>query len=527
MVKDIDSLDDIKEKAKIVAEATGRDEAKVLQDLLDDGIANLSNEIPKDSLVEQLKEAAELITTVQSINKEVADNTVLNGGENSTEVLVETTLEGDIVDRAIASVHRKAENIKKIALILIPTFLLLTGGTMEGFGVINIFGSDESQHNGEDICAPDWAYDDYSYSNEDTIHVSFSFYDGAECGHELEGHFITYIFKVGESSNFDASHHNVGYFVNGVDVNFEINGLEGGDYWIQYEFHDLECEGGGCLHGDEWFSPHTPHFTIEEVGCDAYLINEQVYILESNPKKVRISADVDLVEGQKNCDKEQFEITWRLYQETVVKYENKTYESGIVLDPDGADYTSYTWDDISEGTYSPKVILKLNGEILDEKWLAHTINIEAEPIYGCTDDSATNYDSMATEDDGSCEFSSENQYCEINLYNIAIITNSTHTTVTYDLDCGYEENDLIGYNVSIQFLVFNISSSNTSSEPIVWESVLSYIQGWQYDNESITLTNFTANNTTHYDFCFYATWIDGTGELQYIERKWLNRELNP
>ena len=38
------SLDDIKEKAKIVAEATGRGEAEVLEDLLDDGIANLSNE---------------------------------------------------------------------------------------------------------------------------------------------------------------------------------------------------------------------------------------------------------------------------------------------------------------------------------------------------------------------------------------------------------------------------------------------------------------------------------------------------
>ena len=35
-------IGELVEKAKIVAEATGRDEADVLEDLLDDGIANLT-----------------------------------------------------------------------------------------------------------------------------------------------------------------------------------------------------------------------------------------------------------------------------------------------------------------------------------------------------------------------------------------------------------------------------------------------------------------------------------------------------
>jgi hypothetical protein len=117
-VRVIDLADEFNEeeliaKAKMLSEATGRDYEDVLEDLLDDGKLNESN-ISKPDLVEQLKEAAELITTVQSISQEVADNSVLNGGDNKTEVKVETTLEGDVVDRAIASVQRKADDMKKI-----------------------------------------------------------------------------------------------------------------------------------------------------------------------------------------------------------------------------------------------------------------------------------------------------------------------------------------------------------------------------------------------------------------------------
>ena len=132
--------DELQEKAKIIAEATGRTIEDVLDDLGDDGILNESNKSEKD-LITQLKEAAELISTVQQINHEVSENTVLNGGDNRTDVTLETTLEGDIVDRAIASVSRKAENLKKIAIIIIPVFLLLTGGSMSNMGM---FSTDDS-----------------------------------------------------------------------------------------------------------------------------------------------------------------------------------------------------------------------------------------------------------------------------------------------------------------------------------------------------------------------------------------------
>ena len=639
-----EDFENVEDRAKKLSELTGRDYEDVLTDLLDDGKLNQSNVDESPDLVEQLRGAAELIATVQNISKDIQDNSVLNGGENETVVEVKTTLEGDIVDRAIESVQRKAENLKKIGLTLIPIFLLLTGGTMETFGMIDIFGDDES--NGyDDGCSPEWFYDDYSWGDDDTFYVSFSFFDETECGLELEGHFIVYIFREGEQSNFDAIHHNVGYFVNGVEVNLEIDSLENGDYWIQYEFHDIECEDGSCEHGDEWFSPHTPAFSIQiedEIGCDAYLINEQAYLLEEDDENdaVKISADVALIQGERNCDSEQFEIIWRLYEynnPSTIKYEHTTWESGVVSDPDGADYVHYTWDGVNEGSYEPKVVLRLNGDVLDEKQLAHTITIEAPPIYGCTDSEATNYDSMATDDDGSCEYppdepceveiqnhyrghvaedeeqdailvafkvaptncegenifveidlfqngyaenytynatvmgdsttdishvfdgvaignswipritatvegeqkeqvmfwgidviEQEPDYCEINLYWIDIGTNATHASVGYDLDCGYDDNELDGYNVSVQFLVYEIGSANNSSaQPILYETRVHYIQGWVEDNNFITITNFTDSNNTHYDFYWYATWIDGDGESQMFEEKWLNRELNP
>ena len=66
--------DEMIERAKELAELTGRDLEDVLADLADDGILNQSNKEDKD-LISQLKEAAELINTVQEINKEVSETT--------------------------------------------------------------------------------------------------------------------------------------------------------------------------------------------------------------------------------------------------------------------------------------------------------------------------------------------------------------------------------------------------------------------------------------------------------------------
>jgi len=523
MVSDDDSLDDIMEKAKIVAEATGRVEAEVLQDLLDDGIVNLSNENPKESLVEQLKEAAELINTVQSINKEVAENTVLNGGENSTEVLVETTLEGDIVDRAIASVHRKAENIKKIALILVPVFLLLTGGTMEGVGMINIFGGDDSENGMGDICNPEWFYDEYGYSFENQIEVRYTFIDYQYCNIEfISGHFIIQLFYEGELID-DTMIANQD-FTNEVSVEHTYFNLEPGQYHYRVEFHTVDCEDGSCEHGDEYYLPQSNIITIDyeepiygctdeaadnydssadaddgsceyppDEPCEVEVINHyRGHLAEDEPQNAILVA---FKITSNNCEDEEILVEIDLFQNGY----DANYSTYAIVNGDEDVDISHIFDNVSIGnSWIPRITVLVN-EVQKEQVMFWGIDIvEQEP-----------------------------EVCEINLYYIMLETNSTHATIAYDLDCGYQENELEGYNVSVQFLVFEIGSENdTSSQPIVWDTTLGYVQGWEYDNNSLTLTNFTSNNTTHYDFYWYATWTDADGDMKFIERYWLNRELN-
>ena len=523
MGKDEPDISELAEKAKIVAEATGRDEADVLSDLLDDGIVNMSNENSGKDLVTQLKEAAELITTVQAINKDVSENSVLNGGDNKTDVKLETTLEGDIVDRAIESIQRKTENIKKMIITMTPIFLLLTGGGLEALGVIDVMDGEGEDIYYDDSCFPSWGYDEYGYLEDNNLEVRFTFQDYNTCGIEhFGGHFIITLFESGDETE-QVFIHNID-FIDYITMEYTFEDLEGGDYHYRVEFHVVECEDGSCEHGDEYYLPTSNDYYIEAIeSCDAYFINEQAYLLEDDTEKdaVRISADVALVEGAKNCDGEQFEIIWKLYQDNEVKYEHQMWEDGVVTDTDGADYTFHTWDAVEPGNYNPKAVLILNGDILDEKWIAHSISIE-QPIYGCTDSVATNYDSMATDDDGSCEY--EPEICEINIFQIDLFTNTTHATVNFDLDCGYEPNDLEGYNVSVQFLIYEANATANDS-PLEYDTTLHYIQGFVGDTQVIVLDNFSQNNTTHYDIYWFAIWIDGEGEQKVIEQNWLNREM--
>jgi hypothetical protein len=662
-----EDITELAEQAKIVAEATGREETDVLADLLDDGILNNSHKEPEKDLVTQLKEAAELITTVQSINQEVSENKVLNGGENSTEVKVETTLEGDIVDRAIASVERKAEKIRKIVIIVAPILLLLTGGMGLEFFLDDDGGGKSDYY--EDVwgcTAPDadnfmpdatiddgscfwhdnsgggggpppqscnWEWSDNSYLDDnesETLYVRGSF-SSFQCPHEMEGDFRMVIFKDGEfyAEEIDT---NLVFYEN-QDLGHEFNDLEEGDYTIKFRFDTYD--------GSNWNWDSPNNYWIETFfECDALLQNQQGYLVEDDEEQDAITLSVDIAipsEIDDSCDNEQFELTWRLYENSQVQYEGHTWEDGSISDQDRADYASYNWDGVNVGTYESRIILKLNDEIIDEKWLSYGITIEPETIYGCTDSEADNYDENATEDDDSCTYPPEepceveiqNHYrghvaddeeqdailiafrlaptncegdnlfvevdlyqsgydanytydftimgdsstditqtfdgvaignswtpritvtldgeqleqvlfwgidvveqqpetCEINLFDIELITNNTTATIGFDLDCGYDTNDLEGYNVSVQFLVYHLNETNQGANgtgPIEWTTEIYYIEGYADDIRVLTLDNFTVENITHYDFYWYAIWTDANGEQQFLEETWLNRQL--
>ena len=74
-------------------------------------------------------------------------------------------LEGDIVDRAIESLQHKADNIKKLLITLTPVFILLTGGSMEAFGIIDVWDSDNI--NGDDDYYEIWGCTAWDAENYD------------------------------------------------------------------------------------------------------------------------------------------------------------------------------------------------------------------------------------------------------------------------------------------------------------------------------------------------------------------------
>ena len=347
MTEEIDNHDDeLVRKAKLLAEATGRSFEDVLEDLLDDGELNNSNSAKAD-LVTQLKEAAELITTVQAISQEVSENTVLNGGDNKTEVKVETTLEGDIVDRAIESAQRKADNIKKLIITLTPVFLLLTGGSMEAFGVINMFGSDDSDDD----------YDDWQ-------------------------DFVEY----GGCMNPDALNYDENVSWDDGSCEFDDSGGGGGppdcepDWWWQNEaIFDHDHDGQGF----------------------------------NNDLRVQVDFR-DLAECNEHMNNGYFEIMVG-DEDRILEYnfhDEFTINEHYLNLPAGDYYVSVDYYTYDGSSWSGPTA-----------WV--TMESEPEPVRGCTDSSATNYDDKATEDDGSCEYPSE---CEASIDNLG-------TTVTdYGID---------------------------------------------------------------------------------------------
>jgi hypothetical protein len=392
------------ENAQMLADATNRTLKDVLADLEDDGILNESN-LPDahrkgQDLVEELKSAAALINVVKEINKDISENGVLNGKNNKTEVTLESTFEGDVVDRAIASVERKALKLRKIIAIVAPIILLLSGGVgLEYFleeesntdvgisfgcmdeGATNY--DEDAQEDDEsciflpedDFCNPEWIYEDTSRAvNDADLLVAFKFYDSEDCDITINGHFIISLVSNGEL--YDEDTIDVGYFSNEVVVTQEFNDLEDGTYEVLVELHELECNDGTCSHGPNW---------------------------NMDPTTIQIEVII------KGC-----------------------------MDEDANNYDEEVTEDDGSCEFDP------------------------EPVEGCTNSTALNYDEDATVDDDSCEYPPPR--CDITLENITLSKNHNASWVHYDLNCGDEStygSEPEGFNVSIQFWNTDVNETET------------------------------------------------------------------
>ncbi len=510
-------IGELVEKAKIVAEATGRDEADVLEDLLDDGLVNDSNK--EKDLVTQLKEAAVLISTVQSINQEVSENTVLNGGENKTEVLVETTLEGDVVDRAIESVQRKVKNIKKLLITLAPLFLLITGGSLEAIGIIDMYGANEVD-GGPTMppCESMWVYDDYSADDGiDKIMVRFSFFDKNNCEMEINGHFILSLYQ--DDSIYVDELLNV-LFMNDIDIEYHFENLEVGDYELRYELHSIECDDGVCEHTDDWTSPHNPTFNFENQEC----------LPETELDAPSLSANgndliVDLVFSDRGGCGQDIEIEMEVWDagELHDSLDYGEVHSGVFwIEPEGdSTIKFFITDDLPDGDDWVVKVRYSHANADDAPYESGwresnsvVIDEVEDPIYGCMDSEADNHNPEATVDDDSCEYSPPR--CEIILFSIAIQYNNNTSWVQYDLDCGTEPNDQDGFNVSVQFWM---SENNTTLNYTIGYH---YIKGYVADIQELCLENLTAGK---YDFHWIAVWTDDDGEQKLLEENWLDIEI--
>ncbi len=632
------SMKDLKEKAKIIAEGTGRSYESVLEDLLDDGVVNLSNEQKKDgSLVDQLKEAAELIATVQSISNQVSENTVLNGADNKTEVVVESTLEGDLIDRAIDSVQRKADNIKKILITLAPVFLLLTGGSLEAIGITDFVGSDDYEDDetyleyggclapdadnydpdaswddgtcywenhsgtGPPDCYDNWRWDseDFYIFNADggetdnDLQVRFTFRDDAKCNYHMnngyfeividgnsqtfaqnfndqymfehdffnlyEGqHYIEVYYRTNDGSEWAgptrslivedkvapcdhdivvdklilsatandlnlyveyhdnngcgaaiemqfATYHNSGYtdsfmvtdgynVANSGSTYFNIDrndneimaGVEDGDWSIEFRWWVIG-ENENCC-------DYTNTVTIDEdpEPCDAHIDNLQAV---DNNNTVTVS--FYLAQGQNTeCNDWDVEIELLPTNGSDIRY----HEQNI---GETSNYYTYTFTEVRNAEWRALVVLYQNE------------NCESDCVI--TDE----YSEPVTVD-----WSPEPETCDIVIYEITLFTNTTHAIVNYDLDCGTNTNELEGYNVSVQFLIYQVGNMSADSL-VVYDTATCYIQGYTGDLKTLTLTDFSDANKTHYDIYFIGVWIDSKGNTQSIQQTWLNHEMNP
>tara|TARA_R110002153_G_scaffold17509_19_gene61120 strand:+ start:6092 stop:7606 length:1515 start_codon:yes stop_codon:yes gene_type:complete len=490
--------DELAERAKIIADATGRTVADVLEDLGDDGILNDSNKSEKD-LITQLKEAAELISTVQQINNEVSENTVLNGGDNKTNVTVETTLEGDIVDRAIASVSRKAENLKKIAIIIIPVFLLITGGSMSNMGM---FSTDESSppdtheeyndyggclaqdaqnydpmaswddgscqfdNNNNNNCEEHWEWDLYGeIRGDNAIWIDATFKDMNYCYIHIDA-------EITMTIHLDGEYYDEKVWNNRFDNEWKV-----GDGWSNLPEGEYNVEIEARSQGSNWHQNVDGLFAIYEESCEPDYSSSDSWATNYDNKSLQVHMKII---NHNDCESDvgimisfyKDNSYQDSYDEVLGKHEILSGETEIVIRHDD-------WTNLEDANYSFETRFFPEGQGEECCEMTDNVMIYTEPEPPCN---------------GSASFYSAT-------YEWLNETNDTISLkVIWDADWSCDETQDIEIDIYLK-------DANNST---IYGNMFAY--GTQYndaDSKSITITNIS-KPTNGYRICL-AVWINSNG----------------
>ena len=349
-------------------------------------------------------------------------------------------------------------------------------------------------------CNPDWwwqneAIFDYDHNGQgynNDLRVQVDFRDLNSCNIHMNNGWFEIM--VGDDSRILEYN-----FHDEFTINEHYLDLAPGEYYVSIDYYTYD--------GSHWGGPEawvTMESEPEPVrGCtDSSATNYDDKATEDDGSceyPSECAANIDNLEV--NQDGTEVEVIFYIKQDEGSSCENFIVEVVLVPVDDNtnddishdegisgtSNYFSHTFDNVPVGDWQVEAVLMSNGEELDTEL-------------------------------SSWIFVSEPEHCEINLYDIAFGTNDTHATVAYDLDCGTGTQPG-GYNVSVQFMVIGNESYEIGYQ---YNTTVHYISGYVEDIHMLTLSGFTHENLTHYDFSWFAIWVDEDNNTNYIERYWNN-----
>ena len=292
---------------------------------------------------------------------------------------------------------------------------------------------------------------------------------------------------------------------------------------------------------DEWFwqdnnDPHYPH--IPRLGCTDYNAlnyDETAEVDDGScnyPHHVEPSVDITQIESSLTPDGDMkmemylvveghFEndigLWWAVQHngEQRPEYDRHTEEY-----PGDTGHVEEYWSDLEDGEWVVRIRAYYpEGELMDDETFPAIIlqNDEPEPVEGCTDPEADNYDEEAEEDDGSCTYPEPEPECEPEYYDAYVTYTDNNTTgiqFTYDVDISCDEEQ----EVTIQFLAY-VNGSGHGEAPYNYTTDTYNTTYQEWDSRTVFLSDFENGS---YDI--YAYLINEHGQM-IKEFKWFDVEL--